>query len=225
MITIRLAKAEETKLLNEMIALSTRALSRDDYTEQEIESAIQYVFGIDIELIHDETYFVIEKNDEIAGCGGWSKRKTLFGGNQFSGREKPDLLDPLKDAAKIRAFFIHPQFARQGLGTKLLQHCENQASLHGFTQLEMMATLPGAKLYQTLGYQSLSDEIIILPNKVELKFVRMKKYLNELTIARDHVEKSTMYLQKNSLFKQDHTVIGAELKIADHASIRPNIHQ
>jgi len=183
MINIRLADIKELKTLNEIITMSARDLSRDDYSEQEIKSAIQYVFGVDTELVNDKTYFVIEKDGEIAGCGGWSKRKTLFGGNQFSGRGETTFLDPSKDAAKIRAFFIHPKFARQGLGSILLTHCEQEAMKNGFTQLEMMATLPGVKLYKTLSYKSVSDEVVMLPNKVPLKFVRMRKNLKELTFV------------------------------------------
>ena len=175
MITIRLAKVGEVQALNAIIALSTKKLSQDDYSEEEIDGAIQYVFGVDTELVADKTYFVIEKDGEIAGCGGWSRRKTLFGSNQFSDRENAFFLDPLKDPAKIRAFFIHPRFARQGLGTLLLKFCERQALINGFTHVEMMATLPGVKLYKKLGYQSISDEIVELPNKIPLRFVRMKK--------------------------------------------------
>ena len=106
MIHIRAANFDDIQNLNELITLSARELSRDIYSKQEIEGAIQYIFGVDTELLHDKTYFVIEKNGEIAGCGGWSRRKTLFGGNQFSAREEPAYLDPTIDAAKIRAFFI-----------------------------------------------------------------------------------------------------------------------
>lgn len=179
MITIRLATMDDVENLNELITASAKELSRDIYSQPEIDGAIQYVFGVDTELVSDLTYFVIEKDGEIAGCGGWSKRKTLFGGNQFSGREEPAYLDPLKDAAKIRAFFTHPKFARQGLGTMLLKHCEREALLNGFTQLEMMATLPGVKLYNRLAYKEVSNEAVVLPNKVALRFVRMMKNLNE----------------------------------------------
>jgi GNAT superfamily N-acetyltransferase len=183
MINIREAKIDEIQKLNDMIALSARELSHGDYSEPEINSAIQYIFGIDTELVNDHTYFVIEKDGEIAGCGGWSKRKTLFGGNQFSDRENTTtLLDPLKDAAKIRAFFIHPNFARQGLGTMLLNHCEHQALLNGFTHFEMMATLPGVKLYQTLGYEPVSNEVVVLPDNISMKFVRMSKRVDQIRI-------------------------------------------
>ncbi|MDR3442244.1 MAG: GNAT family N-acetyltransferase [Legionella sp.] len=183
MIEIRLANTNDVNLLNKLIAVSARELSRDIYSEQEIEGAIKYIFGVDTQLIDDGTYFVIIKEGEIAGCGGWSKRKTLFGGNQFSGREEAVYLDPSKDAAKIRAFFIHPQFARQGLGSMLLKHCENEARLNGFTQLEMMATLPGVKLYKTLVYKEVSEEVIMLPNNTSLSFVRMTKNLTELVTS------------------------------------------
>ena len=183
MIKIRLATISDLKELNELITLSARELSRDIYTEQETEGAIKYVFGVDTELVEDKTYFVIEKDGEIAGCGGWSKRKTLFGGNQFSGREESVYLDSSKDAAKIRAFFIHPKFARQGLGSMLLKYCEQQANLNGFTQLEMMATLPGVKLYRAMAYKAISDEIVMLPNKAPLRFVRMTKNLKEFILG------------------------------------------
>jgi GNAT superfamily N-acetyltransferase len=179
MIKIRLANINDLKVLNELITLSARELSRDIYAQQEIDGAVQYVFGVDTELVNDKTYFVIEKDGEIAGCGGWSKHKTLFGGNQFSGRLEAAYLDSSKDAAKIRAFFIHPKFARQGLGRILLKHCEQEASLNGFTRLEMMATLPGVKLYSALAYKAISDEVVMLPNNVPLRFVRMVKNLNE----------------------------------------------
>ena len=182
MINIRLANMNDVTILNELIAISARELSHGIYSEQEIEGAIEYVFSVDTELVHDRTYYVIEKNGEIAGCGGWSKRKTLFGGNQFLGREEAAYLEPPKDAAKIRAFFIHPKFARHGLGIALLRHCEREASINGFTQLEMMATLPGVKLYAVMEYKAISNEVVMLPNHVPLKFVRMMKNLKALIL-------------------------------------------
>ena len=200
MINIRLANIDDVKTLSELITVSARELSRDIYSDQEIEGAIKYVFGVDTELVKDMTYFVIEKDGEIAGCGGWSKRKTLFGGNQFSGREEPEYLDPLKDAAKIRAFFIHPKFARQGLGSMLLKHCEREAHLNGFTQLEMMATLPGVKLYTTLAYKAVSDKVVMLPNNVPLRFVRMIKNLKEHMLDKNS-EKEKSSITSIGLFR------------------------
>ncbi|AOW57174.1 TPA: GNAT family N-acetyltransferase [Legionella pneumophila subsp. pneumophila] len=175
MITIRLAEMNEIQFLNQLISCSARELSREDYTKEEIEGAIQYVFGVDLELILDKTYFVVERDGQIAGCGGWSRRRTLFGGSQYAGREQGIYLDPQQDFAKIRAFFIHPKFARQGLGSILLKHCEQEALLQKFTRLEMMATLPGVKLYSAFGYKPISNEVITLPNNAPLRFVRMTK--------------------------------------------------
>lgn len=175
MISVRPATIEEVPALNLLIAKSARELSREDYSAEEIESAIKYIFGVDTELINDQTYFVIEKDGEIAGCGGWSKRKTLFGGNQFFKREQSALLNPEQDAAKIRAFFIDPKFARQGLGAHLLNYCEQQAIKSGFKNFEMMATLTGVKLYTKTGYAALQNETVVLQNGIALKFIKMRK--------------------------------------------------
>lgn len=178
MITIRCATHNDVNTLNDLISLSARELSKGIYTAQEIESGIQYIFGVDTELLTDQTYYVIEHGSEIAGCGGWSMRKTLFGGNQFAGREDSIYLAPEKDPAKIRAFFIHPGFARRGLGSMLLEHCEQAAWMRGYTTLEMMATLPGVKLYEKLGYRTVTNTMITLPNQVVLPMVHMLKNKN-----------------------------------------------
>ena len=102
-------------------------------------------------LIEDGTYFVAVADDIIIGCGGWSKHKTLFGGDQFSNRNA-GLLDPRFEAAKIRAFFVHPNFARQGIGRAILDRCEVEAARKGFISLELMSTLPGVEFYIACGY-------------------------------------------------------------------------
>jgi GNAT superfamily N-acetyltransferase len=173
---IRLALGSEIKTLNELIAQSARMLCKQDYTPEEIESAVAHVFGVDTELVEDKTYYVIEDKGQILACGGWSKRKTLLGGNQFNSRDS-SLLDPKKDPAKIRAFFVHPDYARHGLGKKLLAHCEEEAKRNGFSRIEMMATLTGAKLYQTQGYMGSEQVDYSLPNGCVLKFIRMGKML------------------------------------------------
>ena len=114
----------------------------------------------------------------IVGCGGWSKRKTLFGGDQWTGRE-PALLDPQHDAAKIRAFFIHPSWVRRGIGTLILETCENAAVAAGFTRFEMGATLTGVLLYQARGYVARENLEVPLPNGESLPIVRMEKRLRE----------------------------------------------
>jgi GNAT superfamily N-acetyltransferase len=126
-------------------------------------------------LTEDGTYFVAEADDIIIGCGGWSKRKTLFGGDQFSKRDA-GLLDPHLEAAKIRAFFIHPNFARQGIGRAILDRCEVDAARKGFISLELMSTLPGVGFYIACGHVA-TDPIFHDAAGVALKFVPMKKAL------------------------------------------------
>ncbi|KTD40387.1 GNAT family N-acetyltransferase [Legionella parisiensis] len=173
---IRNARIDEVYTLNQLIKYSAGELSQEDYTSQEIEGAIHFIFGVDKELIKDQTYYAIEKKDHVIACGGWSKRKTLFGGDQCSAREE-GFLNPQTDYAKIRAFFVHPNHARQGLGKMLLEYCEQQALFHGFTKMEMMATLPGAKLYAFCGYQVIEPQYFALPNGAHFKMLKMVKHL------------------------------------------------
>ncbi|HHT0592113.1 TPA: GNAT family N-acetyltransferase [Legionella anisa] len=171
-----MAHIDEINILTQLIEYSARELSQEDYTSQEIEGAIHFIFGVDKELIKDQTYYVIEKEGDVIACGGWSKRKTLFGGDQCRVRED-GFLNPQTDYAKIRAFFVHPHHARQGLGKMLLEYCEQQALLHGFTKMEMMATLPGAKLYEICGYQIIEPEYFALPGGKKFKMLKMIKHI------------------------------------------------
>jgi GNAT superfamily N-acetyltransferase len=148
---IRRATFDDIPALNTLIAASARGLSGDDYTPAQVEGALRGAFGVDSQLLRDGTYFVIESGHRLAGCGGWSRRQTLFGSDARADRDAREL-DPAADAARIRAFFIHPEFARRGLGTRLLERCERDAIAHGFRRLELMATLPGVKLYAARGY-------------------------------------------------------------------------
>lgn len=175
--TIRPASYYDIPTLEMLIADSARGLSGEDYTPEQIEAAITYIFGVDSELVNDGTYFaVMDENGGYMACGGWSKRRTLFGGDHYAGR-KSGLLDPEKDAAKIRAFFVHPAHARKGVGKALLEHCEAEARRHGFKEAELMATLPGVKLYRQYGY--IGDEVQNFRqlNGVEVPFVPMRKPL------------------------------------------------
>ncbi|MCW8400095.1 GNAT family N-acetyltransferase [Legionella sp. PATHC038] len=172
---IRTAQIDDINILNQLIEHSARGLSQEDYTNLEIEGAIHSIFGVDQELITDQTYYVIEKEGSIVACGGWSKRKTLFGGDQCKTREE-GFLNPHTDYAKIRAFFVHPNHARQGHGKMLLHYCEQQALSHGFTKMEMMATLPGVKLYQVCGYQMIKAEYFALPSGKKFKMLNMIKH-------------------------------------------------
>src|SRR5882757_8324412 len=125
-VSTRLATLQDIPQLNELIALSVRGLSTAYYTPAQIESAIKYIFGVDTQLIIDGTYYIVEIDNKIVGCGGWSKRNTLYGGDQHKEIEDP-LLDPAHDAAKIRAFFVHPDHARQGIGRLIINVCEAAA--------------------------------------------------------------------------------------------------
>lgn len=164
---------EEIPQLNQMIGESARVLSRGFYTEQETASAIQYVFGVDTALVHDGSYFTAHLDGELAGCGGWSRRRTLYGGDQrpMGGDE---FLDPDHDAARIRAFFIAPSAARRGVGKAIFSACKEAAAAQGFTSLELMATLPGVPFYLALGFAKVEDVADVLPNGVTLRFERMR---------------------------------------------------
>jgi GNAT superfamily N-acetyltransferase len=149
--TLRKATTADIPALNELIARSARGLSAEEYRPEQIEGALRGAFGVDSQLLTDETYFVVEDQGRIVGCGGWSFRSTLFGGDARAGRDA-SILDPKTQPAKIRAFFVDPGNARRGIGSLLLEHCERQARAHGYSRVELMATLPGVKLYAARGY-------------------------------------------------------------------------
>ncbi|HXP45023.1 MAG TPA: GNAT family N-acetyltransferase [Candidatus Acidoferrales bacterium] len=178
-IQIRKAIAADIPRLREVIEDSVRGLQAGDYSPAQIEGALQSVYGVDSQLIADGTYLVAEAivsrgKPEIVGCGGWSKRKTLYGGDQYAGRED-SLLDPTQHAAKIRAFFIHPNWARCGIGSLILEACENAALETGFTRLEMGATLSGAAFYKAKGYAGVENQEVPLGNGEVLPIVKMEK--------------------------------------------------
>jgi GNAT superfamily N-acetyltransferase len=179
-IHIRPAVPADVPVLQQLIDASVRELQAQDYTPAQMEGALKTVFGVDSQLIADGTYLVAEAllagdaRVVIAGCGGWSKRKTLYGGDKWTGRED-SLLDPLRDAAKIRAFFIHPAWARRGVGSLILQACEGAAKSAGFTRYEMGATLTGAKLFGVKGYVAVRRIEIPLVNGESLPVIHMEK--------------------------------------------------
>jgi GNAT superfamily N-acetyltransferase len=151
-VVIRLATAEDVPALQQLIPESVRGLGVGYYTPQQIESGIRYIFGVDSQLISDGTYYAALDGDQYVGCGGWSKRKTLYGGDQMK-TDEDDRLDPAHDAARIRAFFVHPDWARQGIGRRIIQMCEDAARKEGFRRMELAATLSGEPLYSAMGYQ------------------------------------------------------------------------
>jgi GNAT superfamily N-acetyltransferase len=173
---IRLATEADIPAIAQLIPLATRGLSAPFYTGDQIERAVAHVFGVDRQLVSDQTYFVAEVEGVLAGCGGWSKRKTMFGGDQTQFKESDDaLLDPQHDSARIRAFFVHPDFARRGIGRKIVERCEEAARDEGFTKLELIATLPGEPLYRACGYREIEPFDIIMPDGGKLPARRMGK--------------------------------------------------
>jgi GNAT superfamily N-acetyltransferase len=172
---IRLAIPGDVPTLEALIDLSVRSLQVHDYSPAQIDGALGTVFGVDSQLIADGTYFVIEdEKKKIVGCGGWSKRKTLFGGDRGSGRED-SLLDPNSDNAKIRAFFVHPDWARRGIGSKILDACESAARQAGFKGFELGATITGERLYSARGYEVVDRIEVPLANGASLHVIRMSK--------------------------------------------------
>lgn len=175
---LRAARVEEVAMLQELIEMSARALGRKDYSGEQIEAALKGAWGVDSQLIRDGTYFAVEVEGRLAGCGGWSRRKTLFGGDAHAAREA-ELLDPAKDAARIRAFFVHPDFARRGIGRMLLERCEAEARREGFQAAELVATLPGVRLYVACGYEEVERREYELPGGVEIEFVTMRRTIDK----------------------------------------------
>ena len=176
-IRIRQATSADIPALQSLIDASVRGLSLPYYDQDQIEKALASVFGVDSQLIQDQTYFVADLGGQIVGSGGWSKRRTLFGGDQFKSDGFDELLNPATDAARIRAFYVHPEWARRGIARKLAEACENAASAAGFTMLELLATLPGEPLYLALGYRVVEPSVIPLPNGLSLPALRMEKRL------------------------------------------------
>lgn len=176
-IQLRKALSNDIPRLREIIEASVRGLQPDFYNPAQIESALKSVYGVDSRLIADGTYFAAEDaSGLLVACGGWSKRRTLYGGDQYLGRED-SLLDPARDAAKIRAFFVHPDWARRGIGGMILQACEDAARLAGFTRLEMGATLSGVAFYRAKGYTLAEGQEVPLGNGASLPIIRMTKVL------------------------------------------------
>ena len=181
---IRVARAEDAAALRGLIETSVRGLQAGDYSAAQMEGALGHALGLDTQLIEDQTYFVAEATADalaanagapvLAGCGGWSRRRTLFGSDGGPGRAA-DLLDPAKEAAKIRAIFVHPAWARRGLGSLILEHAEQAARAEGFGDLEMGSTLTGVPLYTLKGYRETERVEVPLPNGELLPIVRMRK--------------------------------------------------
>ena len=175
---IRKATFDDRNKIQQLIAESARGLSREHYDDAQIEAAIATMFGVDTDLIEDGTYFVVESEDELAGCGGWSRRRTLFGGDQYATRDR-SYIDPATDPARIRAFFVHPAHARKGVAQTILARCESEAAAHGFRAMELLSTLPGVKFYKACGYMEQGNVELDLTENIKLGFVPMRKELKQ----------------------------------------------
>ncbi|WKD48430.1 GNAT family N-acetyltransferase [Microbulbifer spongiae] len=175
--TTRTALASDIPKIQALIEESVRGLSINDYTQEQIEGALLSAWGLDTQLINDKTYFVVENNYLLIGCGGWSYRATLFGNDSEKDRN-PDVLNPEINSAKIRAFFVKPCYARKGIGSLIMQHCEEAASAMGFRSLELMATLPGFRLYERHGFIASNAIEYPINDDLSITFIPMKKPLD-----------------------------------------------
>jgi GNAT superfamily N-acetyltransferase len=174
--SLRLAREADIPALEKLIRLSARGLRADFYSAAQIEGALGSVFGVDRQLIRDETYLVVEGDAELIGCGGWSKRKTLFGSDHQTGRDDAEL-NPAREPARIRAFFIHPDWARRGIGRAILDACEEAIRDAGFLSVELAATLPGVPFYSACNYSTGERYDVPLSNNLTIPVVRMTKKL------------------------------------------------
>jgi GNAT superfamily N-acetyltransferase len=175
---LRAATLEDAAAIAALIALSVRALQSLDYSPAQINASLETIFTVDSTMLADATYFVAFSDDgQLAGCGGWSRRKTLYGGDRQIETAEPALLDPATDAAKIRAIFVHPHFARQGLGSLILDAAETAAAKEGFTRLEMGSTLTGVALYSLRGYSEVERLSVPVGRGQSIAVVKMIKQL------------------------------------------------
>jgi GNAT superfamily N-acetyltransferase len=172
---IRLATLDELTVLQGLVADSVWVLQAGDYTDAQREAAIRLVFGIDTQLIRDGTYFAVEHDRQILACGGWSRRRTLFGGDQHRPSREPELLDSSTEPARIRAFFVRPGWERRGIGSALVRGCEQAATAEGFSSIEMASTLTGVALYSAHGYREVERIDVPLEAGLTLPVIRMVK--------------------------------------------------
>jgi GNAT superfamily N-acetyltransferase len=171
---LRPARHDDVASVQSLIERSVRQLGAAWYTPDQIASALRFMFGVDTQLIDDGTYYVVEHGDRVVASGGWSGRRTLFGGDQWKhGADAP--LDPATEAARIRAFFVDPDSSRRGLGRLLFDRCLADVRAAGFRRLELMATLPGEPLYHALGFAAEERVELALPDGAQLPLVRMSR--------------------------------------------------
>lgn len=172
MFTHRLAHPGDVPELEAMARTAIDELL-GEFLDADQVAASHAIMGVDSRLVHDGTYFVVECDGAIAGCGGWSRRATLYGGDHSHGRDDA-LLDPARDAARVRAMYTHPRFARRGVGRLILTLCEQAAAAAGFRRLELLATLAGYPLYEAYGFQPIED-VEETSTGIAIPLVRMSK--------------------------------------------------
>ncbi len=172
---LRIAQVSDVPALAALIPISVRALQAPHYSSAQMDAALGTVFAIDRQLIDDGTYFVVEDGNSIAGCGGWSRRRSLFGGDALRAVGDSDALHPARDPARIRAFFVHPDRARRGIGRQIMHACEKAIVEARFRSVELVATLAGEPLYVAFGYTPVDRYAIPLAGGLHLPVVRMVK--------------------------------------------------
>jgi GNAT superfamily N-acetyltransferase len=175
--SIRLAREDDIQTLEVLIPCSVRVLQAPFYSSAQMEAALGPVFGVDRQLISDGTYFVVERSGHIVGCGGWSRRRAVFGGDRARFAEDA-ALDPAHDPARIRAFFVHPNWSRRGIGRAILSACESALCAAGFRDAVLVATLAGEPLYAAFGYTVEERYEVQLSGGLTLPVVRMVKHFN-----------------------------------------------
>lgn len=175
--SMRLAREDDIQTLEVLIRLSVRVLQASSYSSAQIEAALGPVFGVDRQLISDGTYFIVEHFGHVVGCGGWSRRRAVFGGDRAKAGEDARL-DPAHDPARIRAFFVHPDWARRGIGRSILSACESALCAAGFRNAVLVATLTGEPLYASFGYSVAERCEVALSDGLTLPVVRMVKSFN-----------------------------------------------
>ena len=180
MFTHRLARREDIAQLKVLMTSAIRELQKSFLSPDQVEASFD-VMGLDTQLIDDGTYFIVEENSTIAGCGGWSRRATLFGGDHSAGRSAA-LLDPARDAARVRAMYTNPSFARRGVGRLILQLCESAAASEGFARVELAGTMAGVPLYRACGYRDLEAFEAEARDGIRIPLMRMGKQLAPLSV-------------------------------------------
>jgi GNAT superfamily N-acetyltransferase len=171
--TLRLGTPGDADAVDALMKASAAALFPRVYDERQSASAVRYVSVVDLDLLADGTYFVLEHEGELVACGGWSRRDKLYTGGDAEGTDRP--LDPATEPARVRAMFVREDWTRRGLGRRILEACEEAARREGFTHLVLNATLAGIPLYEAYGFTAVEPDDVVLPDGVTLACLVMEK--------------------------------------------------